>query len=63
MGRNPEIDPALKSWIDHVLVPAMVTQCLAEAEEVGDNVGVRYPFLDSVKEHIQFLDSVKEHIQ
>jgi hypothetical protein len=53
MGRNPEIDPALKSWIDHVLVPAMVTQCLAEAEEVGDNVGVRYPFLDSVKEHIQ----------
>jgi len=37
MGRNPQIDPALKAWLDNVLVPALVRQFLAEIRPVGDN--------------------------
>jgi hypothetical protein len=37
MGRNRQIDPALKAWLDNVIVPALVRQFLAEIRTVGDN--------------------------
>lgn len=48
MDRDPKIDPALKAWIDDVLVPAMVRQYLDACRAVGDNgegqseIGVHY---------------------
>jgi hypothetical protein len=37
MERNPKVDPALKMWIDNVLIPALVQQFRAEKCAVGDN--------------------------
>jgi hypothetical protein len=31
------IDPALKAWLDNVLIPAMVRQYLAVSRDVIDN--------------------------
>jgi len=48
MDRDPKINPALKAWIDDVLVPALVRQYLDERCAVGDNgegqreIGVPY---------------------
>jgi hypothetical protein len=38
MERNAKIDPALKAWLDNVLVPIMVREYLAPAHEARDNV-------------------------
>ena len=35
--RNPKIGPALKAWMDNVLIPALVQQFRAEKCAVGDN--------------------------
>ena len=37
MERNPKIDPAVKTWMDNVLVPALVQQFRAEKGAVSDN--------------------------
>jgi hypothetical protein len=37
MERYPKIDPALKTWMDNVLIPALVQQFRAEKCAVGDN--------------------------
>lgn len=37
MERKIKIDPALKAWMDNVLVPALVQQFCAEKCAVGDN--------------------------
>ena len=37
MGQEANIGPALKSWLDNVLVPAMVREYLAVQYDVGDN--------------------------
>jgi hypothetical protein len=37
MEREPRIEPALKAWLDNVLVPSMVRQYLAAFREVDDN--------------------------
>jgi hypothetical protein len=50
---TPRIDPATKSWIDYVLVPALVDQYLAKTRDVGDNDPDRYPPRDTGKETIQ----------
>jgi len=38
MERDGKIDPALKAWLDNVLIPVMVREYLAPAREAGDNV-------------------------
>jgi len=38
MERGAKIDPALKAWLDKVLIPVMVREYLAPAREAGDNV-------------------------
>jgi hypothetical protein len=47
VGQDTKIDPALKAWVDRVLVPAMVRQYLDARREVGDNNDSRLPCLDS----------------
>jgi hypothetical protein len=37
MEREIKIDPALKAWIDNVIVPALVRHYRAEKCAVGDN--------------------------
>jgi hypothetical protein len=37
MKRDENIDPVLKQWLDHVLVPVMVRQFLAILRTEGDN--------------------------
>lgn len=37
MERDPQIDRALKAWLDNVLVPALVRQFRAERVTLGDN--------------------------
>jgi hypothetical protein len=37
MERDPKIDPALKAWLDNVIVPALVREFRAAARAVGDN--------------------------
>ena len=37
MERDTKIDPALKAWLDNVLVPVMVRQYLAARPRTGDN--------------------------
>lgn len=38
MERDGKIDPALKEWIDKVLVPVMLREYLEARSIVGDNV-------------------------
>ena len=38
MERDVKIDPALKAWLDNVLVPVMVREYLTPSREPGDNV-------------------------
>jgi FMN-dependent NADH-azoreductase len=47
MARDLKIDPALKEWIDHVIVPALVLQYLDACRELVDNGEGRIPSLDS----------------
>lgn len=47
MARDTNIDPAVKAWVDRVLVPAMVRQYLDARREVRDNSDSRIPSLDS----------------
>ena len=37
MEQHFKIDPVVKSWLDHVLIPAMVQQYLAVSRDVVDN--------------------------
>jgi hypothetical protein len=37
MERDPKLDPALKAWLDNVIVPALVRQFRAETRMVSDN--------------------------
>ena len=37
MEQHPKIDPAVKAWLDDVLIPAMVRQYLAVSRDVVDN--------------------------
>jgi hypothetical protein len=36
-SKKRKIDPALKAWIDNVIVPALVQQYLAECDSRQDN--------------------------
>src|SRR5215472_313694 len=36
--RHPPLDPELKSWIDNVIVPAMVREFLEQSESYGSKV-------------------------
>jgi hypothetical protein len=47
VGHDTKIDPALKAWVDRVLVPAMVRQYLDARPEISDNNDSRFPCLDS----------------
>jgi hypothetical protein len=47
VARDTNIDPAVKAWVDRVLVPAMVRQYLDARPEVRDNSDSRFPSLDS----------------
>jgi hypothetical protein len=47
VARDTNIDPAVKAWVDRVLVPAMVRQYLDTRPEVSDNSDSRFPSLDS----------------
>lgn len=56
MGQEANIGPALKSWLDNVLVPAMVREYLADEHDVGDNgliaspsEKLRPPFLEPIQ--------------
>jgi len=45
---SDQISPALKSWLDHVIVPALVSEYLAEAKRRNEfacqsSVGVESP--------------------
>jgi hypothetical protein len=48
MERDKKIDPALKDWLDKVLIPVMVRQYLAIRGTVGDNGFSPIPCEDSV---------------
>jgi len=41
--RRSLLDPALKGWLDNVLVPAMVLRCLAQRSVGADNGVVSIP--------------------
>lgn len=47
MERDARIDPDLKSWLDHVLVPAMVRQYLAICRAAGENSSNTIPSEES----------------
>ena len=49
MERDDIISPTLKSWLDSVLVPAMVREFLANAPDAGDNGSIANPSEKSVK--------------
>jgi hypothetical protein len=53
MERDAKIDPALKAWLDNVLVPVMVREYLASAREAGDNVSSPVPPDEDSKEQFQ----------
>jgi hypothetical protein len=46
MGHGTKIDPALKSWLDNVLVPAMVRLYLDSRSDVRDNCPSPSPHAD-----------------
>jgi hypothetical protein len=46
-GAAGRIDPVMKSWMDHVIVPAMVRQYVAAVGAAEDNGKDRFPLQDS----------------
>jgi hypothetical protein len=56
MDRQPNLDPALKAWLDNVIIPALVREFRAETRAVGDNERDRTRRQDSgtsIPEHVQ----------